>query len=52
MVGGEAGPPASTEPARLSPDAKPMADGRERCRAGVEHSCVVEDEVLGKFLVW
>ena len=27
-------PPASPEPARHTPEAKPMADGRERWRAG------------------
>jgi nickel transport protein len=30
----ESDPPASPEPARQSPEAKPMADGRERWRAG------------------
>ena len=36
IVGGrfEPRPPASPEPARHSPEAKPMADGRERWRAG------------------
>ncbi|MFH1675145.1 MAG: ribonuclease H [Pseudomonadota bacterium] len=39
-------PPASPEPARHLPEAKPMADGRERWRAGETVSPIPEDGVI------
>ena len=40
-------PPASPEPARHLPEAKPMADGRSRWRAGARHKfSAIKDTVI------